>query len=908
MADVSTISVLIRAKDEASKVLDNVQTKMGGMAAGFEKHRKSIGLGMTILGGALTAVSVSSIKAASDVEEMQGKFDTVFGELSKEVEAWAKTHADAANRNRFDLMEYASVLQDTFVPMGFARDKAAEFAKSVTELSVDLGSFNNLKTADVVRDMQSALVGNTETVRKYGVVITAASVETEIMNQGWASSKGEITEAMKVQARMNMIIAGTSDAQGDAIRTSGSFANQMLGLQASMKEAQVTLGQALLPAITALVAAITPVLISMANWMKENEGLAKVLILVGAGLGAVMLVLGPMLLILPQLFAGFKLMAAGIRLVTAAMAANPVGALIAILTTLAIVVLPLVIKNWDSIWGKILKITERVANFIIGILNKLTIIWRKQFELIATIVGKLLDMGSKLPFVGDKFKGAADAIRGFSDRLEDGIPKIDITSGKQEELQDAVQKTASEFEFAGSIIQAEQRKVGEAAEDAARVVGESSTGIGESSKGAARVVSESAEKMSLAWGEVEDAVMEAEIIVRESAQRQAETQAYFAQLNLDAERSVRDQSRADYLKWIEDGLAATKARQDAEAKAAQAISDSWSKFKQDQDATMVALKNQNISFIDVVEQLAIRHDTTVTQMADRLAQEGVRMNDTGGLVQQQGAESMRGLINEIETASQTVAEKMADMGRVMSGSSFTNAAGQTLGLGQGGMQQFQGLTPGEQVTGITGEAGKILSGANLVELTKGGGAVAGAAIDLIQGRWENDPVRLANEKILLEGGYGEVDSAIRSQARNSVNAHLNLLKRNAKYAHLNLLTRDMGTFDMAGSFGQPNAINIARQLAPQKSGMESMLLGLYASGAVTAFAGGGIVTRPTLGLVGEAGPEAVVPLGRGGGMGQTNNFHFHGAVYGVEDLKEAVVEAVRDHAISGGFSGVFAEA
>ena len=51
-----------------------------------------------------------------------------------------------------------------------------------------------------------------------------------------------------------------------------------------------------------------------------------------------------------------------------------------------------------------------------------------------------------------------------------------------------------------------------------------------------------------------------------------------------------------------------------------------------------------------------------------------------------------------------------------------------------------------------------------------------------------------------------------------------------------------------------------------------------------------------------------MPLGRGGGMGTTNNFHFHGAVYGVEDLKEAVVEAVRDHAISGGFSGVFAEA
>ena len=33
---------------------------------------------------------------------------------------------------------------------------------------------------------------------------------------------------------------------------------------------------------------------------------------------------------------------------------------------------------------------------------------------------------------------------------------------------------------------------------------------------------------------------------------------------------------------------------------------------------------------------------------------------------------------------------------------------------------------------------------------------------------------------------------------------------------------------------------------------------------------GGIVTGPTLAMIGEAGPEAVVPLGRGGGFGQIN--------------------------------------
>jgi hypothetical protein len=40
---------------------------------------------------------------------------------------------------------------------------------------------------------------------------------------------------------------------------------------------------------------------------------------------------------------------------------------------------------------------------------------------------------------------------------------------------------------------------------------------------------------------------------------------------------------------------------------------------------------------------------------------------------------------------------------------------------------------------------------------------------------------------------------------------------------------------------------------------------------IPQLAKGGIVSRPTLAMIGEAGPEAVVPLGRGGGMGTTFN-------------------------------------
>ena len=41
---------------------------------------------------------------------------------------------------------------------------------------------------------------------------------------------------------------------------------------------------------------------------------------------------------------------------------------------------------------------------------------------------------------------------------------------------------------------------------------------------------------------------------------------------------------------------------------------------------------------------------------------------------------------------------------------------------------------------------------------------------------------------------------------------------------------------------------------------------------------GGIVNSPTLAMIGEAGPEAVIPLNKAGGMGNTFNITVNGAI------------------------------
>ena len=86
-------------------------------------------------------------------------------------------------------------------------------------------------------------------------------------------------------------------------------------------------------------------------------------------------------------------------------------------------------------------------------------------------------------------------------------------------------------------------------------------------------------------------------------------------------------------------------------------------------------------------------------------------------------------------------------------------------------------------------------------------------------------------------------------------------------------------------------------LWPEGGGSNSQQdLQRFRNGDVTRFAAGGIVTRPMIGMVGEAGPEAIIPLGRnmGAGMGSTVNINVTASpLSSPADVGAAVVDALR---------------
>lgn len=282
MAVDSDLNVNINIKQTGGANLSNL---VGGiMNLGRVAATAAVG-GLAIMGTAVAAVTAKLISMGSDAQEMQGKFDVVFGEMAGPVTQQLAQFAGEVGRSRFELMGFSATIQDTLVPLGFAREAAADMSVDVVKLATDLASFNNLDTSQVIEDIQSALVGNTETLRKYGVVASQAAIEQYAMNQGLWDGKDAMDAQTKAAAIMGIIMDGTADAQGDAARTSESFANQMRGLQASITDTATEIGLKLLPVAEPLLAILSNLAQNVLGWLMEKfEALEPIIARVGAAL------------------------------------------------------------------------------------------------------------------------------------------------------------------------------------------------------------------------------------------------------------------------------------------------------------------------------------------------------------------------------------------------------------------------------------------------------------------------------------------------------------------------------------------------------------------------------------------------------------------------------------------------
>ncbi|MBC2716457.1 MAG: hypothetical protein HF978_14225 [Desulfobacteraceae bacterium] len=270
---LGTADVLVRAKTgQYKKDINTAEGKTHDFGKKAVDHVGKVTKSFVLLGSAVVAVSAAlgskTIGLASDLEETQGKFDVVFRGMTASAENWSDTMQAAFAMSETESKKYLSSIQDLLVPTGMLREVAGKLSYEFVKMAADLGSFNNRETSEVVRDIQSALQGSSETMAKYGINVKAAKVEQEAYRLGLAKTKKQITDAHKAQAIYNIIMREGADAVGDMARTSDSYANQQKKLHANINDISTAIGISLLPVATQLTSEFN-------NWVKTNDELLK---------------------------------------------------------------------------------------------------------------------------------------------------------------------------------------------------------------------------------------------------------------------------------------------------------------------------------------------------------------------------------------------------------------------------------------------------------------------------------------------------------------------------------------------------------------------------------------------------------------------------------------------------------
>jgi hypothetical protein len=228
-----------------------------------------------------------AIDAASALQEVQGKFDVVFATQRQEAEAMAKVLVESYAMSTREAKQYMSSIQDLLVPMGMASDKALLMSNEVVKLSADLASFNNVPTAQAMADIQSALVGNFETMKKYGVVLNETVIKQEALRLGLWKGKGMVDANTKAQIAYELMLKGSTAAIGDQQRTMGSYANQMKLLKANVENIAAAIGDELLPKVTEWVVQLNTAIKQNPQIIKQIGEFAKTILDLASAMGKV---------------------------------------------------------------------------------------------------------------------------------------------------------------------------------------------------------------------------------------------------------------------------------------------------------------------------------------------------------------------------------------------------------------------------------------------------------------------------------------------------------------------------------------------------------------------------------------------------------------------------------------------
>lgn len=213
---------------------------------------KSALVGLAV-GTGLLKLGKEALQVASDLTEVQNIVDVAFGSMAWKAEKFSKSALEAFGMSELSAKKTSGTYMTMAKSAGINENAASDMAVTLAGLTGDVASFYNISQdlADV--RLKSVFTGETETLKELGVVMTQTNLQAYALSQGINKNISDMNQAEQTTLRYNFVLDRLAFVQGDFARTSSSWANQIRILQERFKQLLGIIGNGLIAALTPVV-------------------------------------------------------------------------------------------------------------------------------------------------------------------------------------------------------------------------------------------------------------------------------------------------------------------------------------------------------------------------------------------------------------------------------------------------------------------------------------------------------------------------------------------------------------------------------------------------------------------------------------------------------------------------------
>jgi hypothetical protein len=196
---------------------------------------------------ALGAIVGFSLNAAKRAEAVDGAFQQVFRDMPKEAQAAVLKISEEFGRLETDVKDNFTRMRGVLTALGVDAEQSLKIVDQLQRRSLDIGAFANVEDAEAFRAVISGLTGETEPLKRFGIVVNETATKAELLRLGFKGNAEQASEGAKAIARANIIMRQSADMHGQVARESDQLAEQEKRTRAEFTKAAEDFGRKFLP-------------------------------------------------------------------------------------------------------------------------------------------------------------------------------------------------------------------------------------------------------------------------------------------------------------------------------------------------------------------------------------------------------------------------------------------------------------------------------------------------------------------------------------------------------------------------------------------------------------------------------------------------------------------------------------